>query len=293
MTTSADPAPPNSTAGTAIFKRHQHPMRQKTESLKPFAIIVTALVAVSSIGALFCEEGKAAKRPSLPHGLITISSLVMLPTEYAAKELGLSDSQFSEIKVIRKDFESLLHEIAERFSNEDPEMQAESDIHSRIVHAAHTLIQPKLDEVFTPDQALRLEQIHWQGLGVDFLRISGVPEYLKLSDGQTARIDRFVYKLEHRDFDSLAFRIKKYLLGRYLGRDVYDDKGFNARERKTLANVMGVLTSEQKKLVDNLYGKKIDRDELARQTENLGFFVEYEKWDAESQMKSKIGLSMR
>ena len=263
-------------------------MRQKTGSLKSFAIVITALVAVSSLDALFCDEGKAAKRPILPHGLATISSLVTLPTEFAAKELGLSDSQFSEIKKIRKDFESLLHEIAEQFSNEDPEMQAESDIHSRIVHAAHTLIQPKLDEVLTPDQTLRLEQIHWQGLGVDFLRMSGVPEYLKLSDSQAARIDKIVYKLEHRDFDSLAFRIQKYL-----GRDVYDGKGFNARERKAFANVMGVLTSEQKKLMDDLYGKKSDRDELARQTENLGFIVEYEKWDAESQMKSKIRLSMR
>lgn len=232
-----------------------------------------------------CDEGKPAERPILPLGLKTITSMVILPSEFAAKELRFSDPQFLQIKKIRKDFDLLLLEIADRFSNEDPEMQAESDIHSRIVHAAHTIVQPKLDEVLTPDQTLRLEQIIWQSLGKDFLKMSGAPEYLNLSDRQAARIDKIIYKLEHSDPDSLAFRIRNLL-----GQDVYD---YNVLERKALANVLDVLTSEQKKLVDDLYGKKIDRDELERQTKNLTFIVEYQIWDAESQMKSKISGSWR
>ena len=113
--------------------------RVNTITMKFFASVVTVLIAVSSLDVVLCDEDMVAERPSLPHGLITISSLVTLPTEFAEKDLGLSDSQFSEIKLIRKNSELLFHEIAERFSSEGSDMQAESDIGSRIAHAAHTL----------------------------------------------------------------------------------------------------------------------------------------------------------
>ena len=180
--------------------------------------------------------------------------LALLQSETVQKDLQLTPEQIDKLKEVRKTAFRGLGERRRRPEDLSDEQRKELRKKAE-AQAAET--KKKIEAILTPKQMERLKEIRLQWVGLGALADPDVRKALNLTDEQKEKIKKLRNELLDKATD-LRKDVRK------ADRDERQKKMAEARDKvqklrkKTLDDILALLTTEQRAQFDKMLGKKLE-----------------------------------
>ncbi len=221
-------------------------LRLRTLGIAALALAAAGMCAGRLLADDTPEKPKPQPRPAMQ--MRPVGTLEIILTEKVQKELDVTDKQLESLKKFGEDSRADLRKLMEGMRDLSPEdRRAKLDELRPKMDDLRKDAEKKINEVLDEKQRDRLKQIGLQLRGAGALAQNDVADALKITDEQKAKLKAV--------WDKQADAMKDLRAG----RDGRRDK-MKAIAKESLEKSLDVLTTEQKKKLEEMEGKKVDFD---------------------------------